>query len=77
MHCHACDTSLPTDPSTLLDEKTGRYYCPCCEAVITDLIEEMKGPPIDPETGELLVGDELPIEETYPCFNSPLVNYDK
>lgn len=87
MHCHACDSHLPTDVKECFDEKTERYYCGECGAVITDLIEEMKHPPEVPVTDfpygvpQILDEDfdpeEIPTEETWPSHSLPPENYDE
>lgn len=59
MHCHACDSHLPTDVSECFDKDTGRYYCGECGAVINDLIEAM----IHPEKEETIPLETFPEEE--------------
>lgn len=91
MHCHACDSHLPTDVSECFDKETGRYYCGECGAVINDLIEAMTNPEKEGQIKltiyeevleeELLDDDfdseEPPSEKTYPSFSLPPENYDE
>lgn len=76
MHCFCCDHELPTDPSDMLDEMTGRYYCIVCGNEIQDLYREMYPP--DPKKDvqdEYPTLDELPSEETWENFNIPVDDY--
>lgn len=72
MHCF-CGCS---NQGTILDKKTGRFYCGECWEVIQTAIKDKGDDDEDPGVSEVEVEDFEPINEhNYNEFNLPVEDY--